>query len=733
MDLDLPTESLSIRDTFARFFAAEATSARVRAAEPVGFDPDLWRKLVELGVPSICLDADAGGLSLFDGTLIMEEAGRRVVPAPIPEVALAVKLLDRFKSDVTTPWMEDVLAGRRIVALALRESGAQPQLVPGGAVAHAVIGYDGARLLLIEQTPADGDAPAMLAGAALVSFKANQDTGIVLASGPEAGSAWREAVEAWRLLTAAALIGIGCEAIDLAAAYARERIQFGVPIGVNQGVAHPLADAAIGMDAARLLLWRTLRAIADGEDTAGASASQLWWFTNRSVSNAVTHAVHVFGGYGLTNEYDVQLYYRRAKAWSLVLGDPYDALVEAGRRLYQGTSADLPSPGEVPVDFSTSPAALALADETRARFNAVLTPELRATAHHGIQTHDFGVSRALGAAGLLMPAWPRKWGGREVDRESASVSLSAWQDFEWTSTMQGTGDLVGRIIMAFASDEVQQEILPRMGAGEIVASLGYSEPSCGSDVFAAQTRAVRDGDDWVINGAKMFTSGAEIASYALLLTRTDPELPKHKGLTMFLVPLDSPGVEIQPVHTFMDERTNATFYTDVRIPDRYRLGPINGALKVMSLALKLEHGGASWHYEQTRLAAAVSDWAQREVRGGAAVINSADVLARIARVDAHARIGRLLASRAGWWADQDKPDLAYGPASKVFTTETFIADSRDMIDLTAPMSLVRGRGGLGFVEQCYRHSCATSVYGGTTEVLRSLVAERQLGMPRSRA
>jgi 3-oxochol-4-en-24-oyl-CoA dehydrogenase len=252
-------------------------------------------------------------------------------------------------------------------------------------------------------------------------------------------------------------------------------------------------------------------------------------------------------------------------------------------------------------------------------------------------------------------------------------------------------------------------------------------------VFAAKTRAVRDGDGWVINGQKMFTSGAELASYVILITRTDPDAPKHKGITVFLVPLNRPGIEIRPVHTFMDERTNATFYQDVRIEDRYRLGEVNAGAKTLAAALTMEQGGGYYHIMVREMADTVAEWARGKKRNGRPLIEDADVLARLARACLEARIsealsGRVLGARLGGQAD-----LAFGPASKVFSTESFITNSADLLDLSAPESLLRGKEGLGLVEKGYRHSTATSIYGGTSEVLRSMVAERRLGLPRSRA
>src|SRR5262249_47712119 len=149
---------------------------------------------------------------------------------------------------------------------------------------------------------------------------------------------------------------------------------------------------------------------------------------------------------------------------------------------------------------------------------------------------------------------------------------------------------VGATLIRHASDELKREVLPRILAGEAVFSLGYTEPGSGSDVAAAKTRAARDGDHWVIDGQKMVTSGAHLAQYGFLLARTDPSAAKHKGLTMFLVPLDTAGVEIQPVHTLSGERTNVTYYNGVRIPDRYRVGGVNGGWAVIGYALEIEHG-----------------------------------------------------------------------------------------------------------------------------------------------
>jgi alkylation response protein AidB-like acyl-CoA dehydrogenase len=387
----------------------------------------------------------------------------------------------------------------------------------------------------------------------------------------------------------------------------------------------------------------------------------------------------------------------------------------------------------VDVDFDPPPGGQELAEETRAIFKKILDPKKHKLHDHSFESHAWDVHRALGKARLLFPDWPEKFGGRGADADSLRASLAVWQEVGYTPPPRSVTALSGAAVLKFGTPELQQEVLPKFASGEVTSCLGYTEPSGGSDVFAAKTRAVRDGDDWIINGQKMFTSGANIASYVLLITRTDPDAPKHKGITVFLLPLKTPGVEIHPVYTFMDERTNATFYSDVRVSDRYRLGEVNGGAKVLASALSGEQAGGHYHRHIREMADAVATWARGTVRDGRPLIEDTHILARLAKVYADANIAEALSARVLGTHLAKQPDLAYGPAAKVFSTEAFITDSADLLDLAAPQSLLRGQGGLGLVEMGYRHSTATTIYGGTSEVLRSMVAERRLGLPRSRA
>ena len=735
MQLSLPEDSVPVKEMFERFFASEATPARVRTAEPVGFDRELWNELVALEVPFMRVSSQAGGgdMSLFDACLMMEQAGRRLAPVPLAESLVALRILGEEGGETARAWIAKVRNEGAILTLALRSvADDKVQLVPGGAVADGVLTFDG-KELVIECPAAPLDAPLTLGGAALGLFTPGSGQRFVLSSNADAANIWEAGIEEWKLLTANALIGLSREAVEMAAAYACEREAFGQKIGTYQAISHPLAVDIIDADGAAMLSMWTLRALADGTADAGALISTLFWWASRTATNCVAHAIHTFAGYGLSNEYDIQLYHRRAKAWALALGDPDAELERGGRRLFLGETASLPDPGVVGVDFESPDIGNPLAEELRTLLTSILDPEKHALFEENFEAHDWDVHRALGKAGMLFPNWPEKWGGRGADADSTRACRNVSAELGYAGLAGGVTGMAGVLVQQVGQPELQDEVLLSFARGDFTSCLGFTEPSGGSDVFAAKTRAVRDGEEWVINGQKLFTSGAELANYVLLLTRTDPDVPKHKGLTLFLVPLKVPGVEIQPVHTFMDERTNATFYADVRIPDRYRLGEVNGGVKVMASALSMEQGGSHYHHQMRKMVKAVADWARGEELGGKPLIEHPGTLARLAKVHVHSAISEALSARVLWTRLAGEQDLAFGPASKVFTTEAFIVDSADLLNLSAPGSLVRGKDGLGQVEIGYRHSTASSVYGGTSEVLRSMVAEKRLALPRSRA
>jgi alkylation response protein AidB-like acyl-CoA dehydrogenase len=735
MNFELSEDQQLMRETFARYLNEHSSMARVRAAQPSGFDPALWTGLADLGALSLRVPEEAGGvgLGLLDAAVLMEEVGRTLASGPVAETLVAARLLAILDPAANADLLERVSTGRAVVSIALHNIANEPvQWVAGGAVAEAVIARDGDQIVLIAIPESERKSEPNLASTPIAELRLGGAKQAVLSSNDAGRKAFAQAIEEWKLLIAAALAGLSRESVRLAAAYACERVAFGQPIGAYQAISHPLADLSTDIDGGKYLTWKAIRDIADAKAEAGAEISLTAWWNTDTAGRAVAQALHTFGGYGLTTEYDIHLYNLRAKAWPLVFGDPSRLLEEAGRRLYAGETAELPDVGALAIDFDLGDEAHTLASEVHAFFEKTLTPELRAKAHYSFDGHDAGVHRKLAQAGLLFPSWPKESGGRAAPPYAMNALHQAWEEVGWSSHAISTTGMVGAMIRLFGSDELKREVLTKIVAGEAVCSLGYSEPGCGSDVFAAQTRATRDGEGWRIDGSKMFTSGAEIADYVLMLTRTNPDVPKHKGLTMFIVPLKTPGVSIQPVFTFQDERTNITYYDGVKVKDSYRLGAVDGGVKVMAGALEMEHGGG-FSKSQRHLVHAAEQLC-REIRyRGRPLIEDATAQVRLARSTAHVFLSEVIAYRAVWAAVQRMPNGGYGPMAKLFSSEKFLKDSADLLNLTAPYSLSKRTGPAGFLNQCYRHAQGTTIYGGTSEVHRSMIAERGLGLPRSRA
>src|SRR5689334_12630858 len=219
------------------------------------------------------------------------------------------------------------------------------------------------------------------------------------------------------------------------------------------------------------------------------------------------------------------------------------------------------------MDFDYTPEQEQLRKDYRTRLEAVMTPERRASVANLMEGGDAMTEcrRALGEAGLLGVAWPVEYGGGGLTALEQYIFAEEARRVNAPLPMI-TLNTVGPTLIQFGTDEQKDKFLPAILKGEVDFAIGYSEPGAGSDLASLRTTAVRDGDDYVINGAKMFTSGAEFADYIWLAARTDPEAKKHKGITLFIVPTDAPGFSWKPLHTMPGVSTYYTFYDDVRVP-----------------------------------------------------------------------------------------------------------------------------------------------------------------------
>ncbi len=384
------------------------------------------------------------------------------------------------------------------------------------------------------------------------------------------------------------------------------------------------------------------------------------------------------------------------------------------------------------MDFSPAPEVGALTAEVREFLAAHLTDDMRREMHRTGTSHDWGLHRAIAERGWMEAAVPGSPNARDPFEMAALFRELELADAPYhglSVTM-----LVAGVIQQAGSPELKERVLPQILAGDALCCLGYSEPDHGSDVAAASTRAVANDEahsSWTINGQKMWTTLAHESRYVLLLTRTDPDVPKHRGLTMFLVPLATPGITVQPVHTMPGDRTNVTFYDDVVVGDEWRIGDVNGGWHVMGIGLALERGvmGGNapgemlWH---DALAWARSAWVTDRPR-------VRQVLART-RIDVE--VCWLLAQRTAAIAAAGGLPSVEGSITKLFATESFTRAARAWQDVAGAAGLLaEGAPGAladGAIERHARHAPLTTIYGGTSEIQRNNIAERHLGLPSTR-
>ncbi|MBV1894695.1 MAG: acyl-CoA dehydrogenase family protein [Ilumatobacteraceae bacterium] len=336
MDLSLTEDQQTITELFASFFAKECDGEFVREAEPLGHHDELWAKLIEMGMVSMGVPADAGGggLGLLDLALVAEVYGSSIAPVPFVEAVVAARLLAAVGSS-GSELLASVVDGST-ATIALRPAvDRSARLVPAAAVADIVIALDGDELVAVSQGASNRPTAVKNLGSGPV---ANVDLTLsarqVLAVGNEAQQLYATALLEWKALTASALVGLGREALRIGLQYVMERHQFGVPIGSFQSVQHRFADDATALDAAGLLARKAAWSVDEGEPDAVALVSQGFIFASEGAQRTAGDSLHFHGGYGFMLEYDIQLYYRRAKAWSIIWDDPRRELARVADALY---------------------------------------------------------------------------------------------------------------------------------------------------------------------------------------------------------------------------------------------------------------------------------------------------------------------------------------------------------------------------------------------------------------
>jgi alkylation response protein AidB-like acyl-CoA dehydrogenase len=386
--------------------------------------------------------------------------------------------------------------------------------------------------------------------------------------------------------------------------------------------------------------------------------------------------------------------------------------------------------------ISYSPEHEQLRAELRRYFASLMTPEVRAAlqgeGEYGDGTTYREVVRQMGRDGWLTLSWPREYGGR---------GGSALEQLIFTDEAAVAGapvpfltiNTVGPTIMRFGTPEQRDFFLPKIASGDVHFAIGYSEPGAGTDLASLRTRAVLDGDEWVINGQKMWTSLIQYADYVWLACRTDPDAPKHKGLSMLMVPTDTPGFSWTPVRTMAGVTTSATYYNDVRVPASAVVGGVNQGWSLITNQLNHERVALTSAAPIMTALREVREWAQQtKLPDGRRVVDQEWVQIHLARVHAKVQFLRL----KNWQiASSGSVSPADASATKVFGTEFATEAYRLLMEVLGPNSIVRPGSPAavlqGRVERMHRSSLILTFGGGTNEVQRDIIAGAGLHLPAS--
>ena len=389
------------------------------------------------------------------------------------------------------------------------------------------------------------------------------------------------------------------------------------------------------------------------------------------------------------------------------------------------------------MDFDLTSAQAEWRDSIRDFLARRLTPELRA------EMRERGFSRSpsieafqkeMAAQGFWGVNWPKEYGGLD---KTAVEQLILIDELEYAGAppIPLTVTSLGPMIIRFGTDENKREWLPQITRGETTFALGYSEPDAGTDLANLRTRAVLDGDEWVINGQKIWNSEAHLATHEWLAVRTDPDAPKHKGISVIIVPIDSPGISVQPLWTWGDVRTNLVFFEDVRVPRGNLIGEVNLGWGYIVGALAFERIALGTTGSLRRLFDDLVEATKRTVVDGRALSERPEVKLRLGELAVDLEIAQLFSLQTASLIDAGGIPAKEASMQKVFTTElrTKLADwGMQIFDLYGQLNLSDGDAPLGgALERTYRIAPFLRFGGGTNEVMRTIIAERGYQLPRA--
>jgi alkylation response protein AidB-like acyl-CoA dehydrogenase len=734
MPLSLTEEQADLAAAVSEFAARFADLPRTREqldALSAGGRPGHWDELVNNGLHALHISEERGGQggSVLDTAIVVEEFGRRLVPGPYVSTVLASAAVAGAADCKASVQGLDVFAAGATGTLVMASPGVTAVATGGGwtlggrvsvasllSAEWLVVGFDDGTATRFALVDAEHSGLSKVAGGCT---DLTRDAGTLVLDGlvidahdvlVGLGAQYVETLQAG--LLAAEASGVMRWAVEAATDYAKTREQFGKPIGSFQAVKHKCANLLIAAELATAAAWSALVALEqDAGQQALAAGAAIEAGIVPSV-DALTEAVTIFGGIGYTWEHDAHLYLRRAIAAAAQVA-PVGARVTAlGRAALElDRRIDIELPGEDPA--------------FRQRIGALLDEAAAlANEHDGGRWNSRGSQRTfLAGNGLAAPHWPSPYGLGASPAEQVVIA----QEYARRGLLQPSsviGEWAMPTILAYGSDAVKEQFALPTLRGELIWCQLFSEPGAGSDLAALSTRAVKVEGGWELRGQKVWTSGAHEADWGICLARTDVDVPKHKGLSYFLVDMRAQGVDIRPLkQSTGDAEFNEVFLDSVFVPDAYLLGEPGQGWRITATTLQ---------NERTQISSGVSAGTEESLRrligeGGCAA--TAD--------EAYAALGRIVAVSSAIGALNLRETLrqvnglepgagsslakvAHARLSREAATRVLQLAGTAALFSKAPADAVTGMLGVPQV----------LIGGGTVEIQLNVIAERILGLPR---
>jgi 3-oxo-4-pregnene-20-carboxyl-CoA dehydrogenase beta subunit len=715
-------------------------AVREVVTELLGRESVTWDDLASSGLLALPVPAAAGGegLGLAEVAEVLVGLGRGAVQLPAWETLTSVLTVAACGTpEQQGAVLKGIGEGSRVLTPAVREPGA----AFGTSAAVSRVGEsfrlsgrkvgvtyaDSAALLLVlaslDGTPCVALVDPQASGVTLTPSRSSRgalessvdfvDVEVELLSAESSARVLREHVTVGLCLTGAGLV---TGARDLTAAYVGERVQFGRKLAEFQAVAQQVADVYIASRTISLAADNAAWRVASGLDATDDLAVAAYWLAAEGPA-AMHTCHHLHGGTGVDFTYPMHGYYSWMKDLAHALGGVAGTLAAVA----------IEDPAAKNLELSTEQRALKA--ELRAYFSGLATHDEHLemmTDRHGPTYHR--TIRRMGADGWMGVGWPKEYGGHGLGEIEQTIFANEAQraDVHLPSvTLQTVGPTLQEYGTALQKEKFLQPIL----RGEVHFAIGYSEPDAGTDLAALRTTARRDGDHYVVNGQKIFTTGGHAADYIWLAVRTDPAAPKHKGISILIVDTKDPGFSWTPIITADgSHHVNATYYNDVRVPVEMLVGEENAGWRLITTQLNHERVmlGPAGRLEGLR--DRVAAWAT-----SAGVIDEPDVCSTLAEVTAAFRVNELLNWSVAAAAEEGAISVADASSSKVFASEAVQVLGRKLAEVVARYADPAEPDAdelLFYLDAQAKRNLVLTFGGGVNEVMRELIAMFGLGLPK---